>query len=155
MREKGRTGCTTSASGGLTGERRKQIRLRHAGREAPGATGHVHAQEVVHRFESYDGKTWSGQYRGGKTIIIRVGRKVRFPNTWDRIIELPNWEDLFVGLLCWCVCLHYQKACWARKNPGQQTKYRRTDCQEITTRMIRRWRVDDSYNLILEKADAD
>jgi hypothetical protein len=107
------------------------------------------------RFESYDGKTWSGQYRGGKTIIIRVGRKVRFPNTWDRIIELPNWEDLFVGLLCWCVCLHYQKACWARKNPGQQTKYRRTDCQEITTRMIRRWRVDDSYNLILEKADAD
>lgn len=107
------------------------------------------------RFESYDGNSWSGHYDGKQTISIKLGRKVRFPNTWDKIIELPTWEDLFVGLLCWCVCLHYQKSVWRKKIGHGKIKWHRADCQEITVRMIRKWRVDDAYTLIMEKVYAD
>jgi hypothetical protein len=108
--------------------------------------------------QSYNSARWETQYDGKATITVRLGRNTRYPNTWDKIIEVPTWEDVYVGLLFWGVLLHYQRACW-KKLPCTEQKttkaYRRTDCQELTVRFLRRWRVDDAYNLILEKANAN
>lgn len=105
--------------------------------------------------QSYDSKSWESAYNGSKAITVRIGRKVRFPCTWDRIIPLPTWEDLYVGLLVWCVLLHYQRSMWVKRAYGEPKKYRRTDCQELTTRFLKHWRVDAAYKLIMEKANAD
>jgi hypothetical protein len=108
--------------------------------------------------QSFDGKTWESQYDGEKGIVVRLGRKVRYPNTWDRIAPVPTWEDVYVGLLFWCVLLHYQRACWNKLSSDQRKttkKYHRVDCQELTVRFLKQWRVDDAWNFIKEKANAD
>lgn len=113
------------------------------------------------KVESYDSSRWEGRYDGGASITVRLGRKVRYPNNWDKLCELPTWEDLYVGLLCWCLMLQYQRALWLkrpedeRKDKKKVKKYRRADCQEITLRFLKHWRVDDAYNLIMEKVNVD
>jgi hypothetical protein len=104
--------------------------------------------------ESYDSIKWEGQY-DGSVIRVRIGRKVTFPNNWDRIAQLPTWEDLYVGLLTWCVMLHFQKMVWTKRTPEERQgrkKYSRADCQFFTVRMINRWRVDANMKMIFEKA---
>jgi hypothetical protein len=104
--------------------------------------------------ESYDSIKWEGQY-DGSVIRVRIGRKATFPNNWDRIAQLPTWEDLYVGLLTWCVMLHFQKMVWTKRTPEERQgrkKYSRADCQFFTVRMINRWRVDANMKMIFEKA---
>lgn len=104
--------------------------------------------------ESYDSIKWEGQYNGD-SITVRIGRKVTFPNNWDKIAQLPTWEDLYVGLLTWCLMLHFQKMVWAKRTEDERKgrkKYCRSDCQHVTVRMINRWRVDAEMKMIYEKA---
>jgi hypothetical protein len=105
--------------------------------------------------ESYDSHKWEGQYDGGQVIKVRLGKKVTFPASWDNMASLPTWEDLYVGLLTWCVMLHFQKVMWGKRTPEERkkkTKYSRADCQHTTVRMITRWRVDANMRMIFEKA---
>jgi hypothetical protein len=103
--------------------------------------------------ESYDSARFEGHYDGNAEIKVRLGRKVTYPNTWDRMVTLPTWEDCFVAMLTWCVCLRYQKDSWAKKQASERkVKYSRTDCQEMTVRMVNRWRVDSEMKMIFEKA---
>lgn len=104
--------------------------------------------------ESYDSIKWEGQY-DGQIITVRIGRKATFPNNWDRIAPLPTWEDLYVGLLTWCVMLHFQKMVWGKRTEDERKKkkkYSRADCQFFTVRVINRWRVDAEMKMIYEKA---
>jgi hypothetical protein len=109
--------------------------------------------EVI-EVESYNSRKWYGQYDGKNKIKVRIGRKVRWPNSWDRKAPLMTWEDLYVGLLTWCLVLHYQRTCWARRL-GTGKKFIRADCQEITLRMLKTWRVAAEINLIMEKVEED
>jgi hypothetical protein len=105
--------------------------------------------------ENYDSNKWEGSYDGGQEIKVRIGNKVTFPNNWDKIAALPTWEDLYVGLLTWCLMLHFQKMVWGKRTPDERkkkTKYSRGDCQHATIRMITRWRVDANMKMIFEKA---
>jgi hypothetical protein len=105
--------------------------------------------------ESYDSHKWEGNYDGGQQIKVRIGNKVTYPNNWDNIATLPTWEDLYVGLLTWCVMLHFQRYMWGKRT-GEERKgkkaYSRGDCQHATVRMINRWRVDANMKMIFEKA---
>lgn len=104
---------------------------------------------------SYDSNKWEGGSEGD-TITIRIGRKINFPCKWDRKgTDLPTWEDLYVGLLTWCLMLQFQKMVWSRRTTQEREgrkKYSRSDCQHVSTRMIQRWRVESEMKMIYEKA---
>jgi hypothetical protein len=110
-------------------------------------------REVI--VESYDSSRWEGQCDGSDKLIVRIGRFVTFPCTWDRIVQLPNWEDLYVALLTWLLMLQYQSMRWNKRTIDERKgrkKHSRADCQHVTVRMINRWRVDAEMKMIYEKA---
>ena len=78
--------------------------------------------------------SWGGRYAGGGHIVLNLGKDVRFPNKWqiarsDEVIPLDTWEDWFVFI--------------------------RKDAEEMSARLLKRWRVDSNLDLIKGKVDLD
>ena len=107
--------------------------------------------------------SWGGRYAGGGHIVLNLGKDVRFPNKWqiarsDEVIPLDTWEDWFVAMLAWCLMLHFQASVYDKKRQSgakPSRKFIRKDAEEMSARLLKRWRVDSNLDLIKGKVDID
>jgi hypothetical protein len=118
---------------------------------------------LVTMADGTDRNSWGGRYAGGGHIVLNLGKEVRFPNKWqiarsDEVLDLPTWEDWFVAMVSWCIMLHFQASTYDKKKkagtkPGR--KFIRKDAEEMSARLLKRWRVDSNLDLIKGKVDLD